>query len=514
MSEQITLPLILKSHQEDGFFYGYASVFDVVDLHRDSIAKGAFHKCLQKRLPKMLWQHDITKPIGIWHEVYETEQGLFVKGQLLLDIQAGQEAYALLKSGVVDSLSIGFRLVRARKDTKTNARVLDEVDLQEISLVTFAANQQAKVITVKDALLNEGLPMTPEFLNIDTSELAKVSQQIEKAEQRLSQLEVALKRPQLTQETPSSDFACFVRKGLEETKALHSGSESTGGYLIPAAAIEMIHQRLGELSLMRKLSRVTTINTNALELLVEKGDADVGWVAETAERPETATPELAKLHIAVHQLYAKPRVSQKLLDDSMIDAENWLAEKIAEKFAKVENISFLHGNGEGKPRGLLTYEPTELGKPTWGKIEVVKTGLDNNIDTIDVLVDAYYAMKTEYISGSSWLMPRTIAAKIRKMRDKATNTLLWQQSLTAGEPDKLLGHPVHLCDDMLPLSPKMPAMLAFGNFKAAYQIVDRHMMHVLRDPYSAKPYVEFYTTKRVGGDVVNFEAFKLIALSE
>ncbi|WP_010297165.1 HK97 family phage prohead protease [Candidatus Odyssella thessalonicensis] len=162
MIKQLGIPFSIKSHQEDGFFCGYASVFEVTDHHQEIVARRAFQQSLNKwrgkgRLPKMLWQHDQRRPIGVWDEIYEDEHGLFVKGRLLLDLAAGREAYSLLKAGVIDSLSIGFKPVRAIKDPKRNARVLEEVDLLEISLVTFAANPDAKITTVKEFVENDAI---------------------------------------------------------------------------------------------------------------------------------------------------------------------------------------------------------------------------------------------------------------------------------------------------------------------------------------------------------------------
>ncbi len=162
MTKQLNIPFSIKSHQDDGFFCGYASVFDVTDHHQEIVAPQAFQQSLHKwrargRLPKMLWQHDQRKPIGVWDEIYEDAHGLFVKGRLLLDLEAGREAYALMKAGVIDSLSIGFRSVRALKDPKKNARILEEVDLLEISLVTFAANPDAKITAVKEFAVSDDI---------------------------------------------------------------------------------------------------------------------------------------------------------------------------------------------------------------------------------------------------------------------------------------------------------------------------------------------------------------------
>ncbi len=152
--KQLDLPLSLKSLEPTGLFIGYASIFDVIDRHREQVAKGAFQNSLnvwkeQGQMPKMLWQHDVKNPIGFWHSIVEDERGLLVKGQFLLDLQQGREAYSLLKNGVVDGLSIGFMSKKSRQDTIKKTRVLEEVDLYEISLVTFAANPLAKVTDVK-----------------------------------------------------------------------------------------------------------------------------------------------------------------------------------------------------------------------------------------------------------------------------------------------------------------------------------------------------------------------------
>lgn len=358
-----------------------------------------------------------------------------------------------------------------------------------------------------------------EFKERHLKKLETVTTKVSEAEERLHKLELMLRRPVMAATTaaaaPDSTFEKFIRKGLDDyqTKALHSGVE-TGGFMIPHAAVELLCQRLALMSPLRALASVTTITSDALELLLDKQDPNVGWVSETDDRPETAAPELAKIRIPVHQIYAKPRVSQKLLDDSSIAIESWLAEKVADKMARVESFAFFHGDGAGKPRGMLTHDLTALGKPKWGHIEAINTGVDNIIAKPEILIDTYYSLKSDYLPRASWLMPRVVAAQIRKMKDEATGAYLWQQSLAENTPDTLLGHPVYLSDDLLHPEGKAPASILFGDFKAGYQIVDRAQVHVLRDPYSAKPYVEFYTTKRVGGDVVNFEALRLIKLCE
>lgn len=351
--------------------------------------------------------------------------------------------------------------------------------------------------------------------------VSRLNELVGKSQDRLARLETAAKRPYLPtapepEGSEKSAFFSYIRKGMEgfEQKALSSLNDASGGYLIPSSTLDKIHASLVEASPVRSLARVTGISTDALELLQEKGAADVGWVAETAERPETKTPELQKIRIPVHQIYAKPRASQKLLDDTSVDIETWLAQKITEKMALSENAAFITGDGNGKPKGFLAYERVELGQGEWGKFEAVFSKATGALTDGDILVEVFHALKAQYLNGATWLMSRSALAAIRKMKDK-NHQYLWQPSMREGTPATLLGCPVVVADDMPALEEKKAATaIAFGNFREAYQIVDRAGLHVLRDPFSAKPYVEFYATKRVGGDVTNFDALKFIHFNE
>lgn len=339
----------------------------------------------------------------------------------------------------------------------------------------------------------------------------------EKQDKRFQQLYAAQNRPVLGVDNQNCQqkqaFLEYITQGNNgfQKKALTSRDGPTGGYLIPAVVTERIGQALNRISPLRSLARVTNISTDSLELLLDKGNADVGWVSETAERKETETPELAKVRIPAHHIYAKPRASQKILDDASIDIENWLVGKVAEKMAAAENAAFIHGDGENKPAGFLQYDVVPVGEGTWGKLECLNTGLDGKLKNIDVLLDTLNAMKPQYLNGAVWLMSRSAVSALRKLRDEMGGASLWQPSLVAGTPDTLLGYPVVISDDMPTLTEgKQSKSVVFANFYEAYQIVDRTSLHVLRDPYSSKPYVEFYVTKRVGGDVINFDAIKVI----
>lgn len=338
-------------------------------------------------------------------------------------------------------------------------------------------------------------------------------------EKKIQQLYKSNQRPVLEsqdiQSHKNQGFIDYLKSGHEGfgQKALTSHPGNIGGFLIPDPVIERISQSMQQTSSLRSLARVTTISSDTLELLLDKGSSDVGWVSELADRPETDTPELAKVKISVHQIYAKPRASQKILDDARIDVENWLVGKVSEKMAMSENAAFINGDGDNKPKGFLSYELVPVGDGEWGKIESLKMNVGDKFAT-DVLLDAINAMKPQYLHGAVWLMSRSALTAVRKIKEEF-GQYLWQSGLTAGAPSTLLGYPVIINDEMPALSDeKASTSIVFANFHEAYQIVDRASMHVLRDPYSAKPYVEFYVTKRVGGDVINFDAIKAIQFSK
>lgn len=355
-----------------------------------------------------------------------------------------------------------------------------------------------------------------EFKDRQNERLNQLDSLLEKSTQRIEKMELSAQRPILSENITShksTEFSNFVRKGIEDfsQKSLTSQTEAGGGYLIPHPIAQMINQSISSFSVIRQLAANTTINSDSLDLLLEKTEAEAGWAVETAGRDETGTPELAKIRIPVHQIYAKPRVSQKLLDDASINIDQWISDKIADKFAKIENSGFLFGDGQGKPRGLLTAGTCTLDKEEWGKVSMLKTGVEDEFANADQILEVVYSLKSKYLPGAVWIMPRTVAFKIAQLKD-SQGQYIWQQSFSANQPSRLLGYPVYLCDDMT--QEDKPNRIVFGNIKEAYHVVDRAQMSMLRDPYSAKPYVEFYATKRVGGDIVNCDALKYIELSK
>lgn len=302
----------------------------------------------------------------------------------------------------------------------------------------------------------------------------------------------------------------------EEQKALSAGSDPDGGYLLPASTAGRVVSKLYEKSVMRQVADVVTISTPKLGGLVDNDEADAGWVSELGTRSETDTPQVGKWEIEAFEMYASPKASQTLLDDSAIDVEAWLAGKVADKFARVEGLAFMQGNGVGKARGLCAYPTAATADDTraWGTFEHVNTGANGAFHTTkaDPIQDLIGAMKDEYLQNASFLMRREVRTSIRKMKEATSDRYLWEPSLQAGQPDRLLGYPTRV-DQYVPAIATGSLSLAFGDLRQAYTIVDRIGIRTLRDPFTNKPYVVFYSTKRTGGGAVNFEAVKFLRFS-
>jgi HK97 family phage major capsid protein len=317
-------------------------------------------------------------------------------------------------------------------------------------------------------------------------------------------------------------FGRFVRKGVDtdlrelEQKAMSVGSDPDGGYFVPSDLSGRMVQRVYETSPIRQVASVITISTDDIQGETDLDEAGAGWVSETGTRSETDTPQVGKWKISVHEEYAEPRITQKLLDDAAFDVEAWLNAKVADKFARQENAAFVTGNGVGRPFGFAakTTAATADGTRAWGQLEHVKSGANGGFaaaNPADYLLDLVYKLKVHFRSNASWMCPRTVLAAIRKLKD-GTGMYIWTPGLEAGAPSKLLGYPVYEAEDIAALA-NDSLSLWFGDFRAGYLVVDRMGVRVLRDPYTAKPFVKFYTTKRCGGDVVDYEAIKALKFS-
>ncbi len=352
--------------------------------------------------------------------------------------------------------------------------------------------------------------------------LAKINHSLNNYKQRVDMIETAVSRPALGANTDtksgvpseySKAFRTYLRKGMDaglealESKALSVGSDSDGGYLVTETMSESIVRKIHESSPMRALARVEIISTDALDVIEDASDASASWTGETDSVTDTTTPQVGKHTIFTHEMYAQPKATQKLLDDAAIDVEMWIAEKVANKFARMEAGAFVSGDGTNQPKGILSYADGT----SWGEIEQVASGTSGEV-TADGLVALYYSLQEDYARNATFLMNRAVTQNVRLLKESTTDQYIWQPGLAAGAPDTLLGVPVAQAADM-PVASADSLSVAVADFSQAYLIVDRIGLRVLRDPFTDKPFVKFYTTKRVGGEVVNFDAIKVMTLS-
>ena len=312
-------------------------------------------------------------------------------------------------------------------------------------------------------------------------------------------------------------FEAYLRKGDEhglrelESKAMSVGSAADGGYLVPRETDGEIGRRLAVVSPIRSLATVRQVTGAVLKKPFALAGMATGWVAETAARPQTAAPQLAELSFPTMELYAMPAATAALLDDAAVDVENWIATEVDLAFSLQEGQAFVSGDGVNKPKGFLSYDTVAESAWNWGSLGYVATGAAGAFSpsgASDTLVDTIYALKASYRRNAGFVMSRKTQAEIRKLKD-ANGHYLWQPPASAEGRASLMGFPLTEAEEMPDIAPGSPA-IAFGDFSAGYLVVDRTGVRVLRDPYSAKPYVLFYTTKRVGGGVQNFEAIKLV----
>ncbi len=302
-------------------------------------------------------------------------------------------------------------------------------------------------------------------------------------------------------------------KGLEE-KALSAGSGPDGGYLVPATVEREVLRRLAAVSPIRSIASVRVISGGQYKRAFSTAGAAAGWVGEAAARPQTTSPTLAELSFPAMELYAMPAATQTLLDDAVVDVDQWIAEEVETAFAEQEGTAFVKGDGVNKPRGFLASPVVDEATWAWGSLGTVKTGVAGAFPASgapDLFITLIYALRAGYRQNASFVMNRKVQSTIRKFKDTAGN-YLWAPPATAGTPATLLGFPVVEAEDMPDMATDSLSV-AFGDFKRGYLVVDRAGVRVLRDPYSAKPYVLFYTTKRVGGGVQDFAAIKLLRFS-
>ena len=360
---------------------------------------------------------------------------------------------------------------------------------------------------------------------VTTEKMERINKAVDDQKRVLDQLVLKKARPAMGRAGQTSldalehkaAFETYIRRGDEttlrqiEAKAFSYGTDADGGYLVPDELDGEIGTRLGALSPIRSIATVRQVSGAVLKKPFATTGMAVGWVGETDARPETDTPQLAELQFPTMELYAMPAATASLLDDSAVDMESWIASEVEMAFAEQEGSAFVTGDGTNKPTGFLSYPTVADSAWAWGKLGTIATGADAafaSTDPSDTLVDTIYALKAGHRQNAVFVMNRKTQASIRKFKD-AEGNYLWQPPASAGQAASLMGFPVVEAEDM-PDVASGSLSIAFGDFRRGYLVVDRTGVRVLRDPYSAKPYVLFYTTKRVGGGVQNFEAIKLI----
>jgi len=340
---------------------------------------------------------------------------------------------------------------------------------------------------------------------------------------------VAAARPTLSTTTRAEGatphrkaFAAYVRQGDEdrvrgldiEEKALSTAVAAEGGVLVDPQTASRIESVLRASSSLRAVARIVQVDATAYDALIDHTEMGAAWITEATAISETATSNIDRISIPLHELSATPKASQRLLDDSAFDVEGWLAERIADRFARAENAAFVDGDGIDKPKGILAHAVVANDSWAWGSLGTVNSGADGAFDATDpgdALVELVYALPAGYRANAVFMMNSATAGAVRKLKD-ADGRYLWAEGLSEGQPARLLGYPVLIVEDMPDIATASHA-IAFGDFRAAYTIAERPDLRVLRDPYSAKPHVLFYATRRVGGDVTDFAAIKLLQFS-
>ncbi len=371
-------------------------------------------------------------------------------------------------------------------------------------LAAFAAYQEAN-----DARLAE--------IESKGSSDPLTDERLARIDRRLEALSLKMARPEAGEvKTPAEDarseaWGRYLRTGNDsglsrlDVKALNTETDAQGGYIAPPELDRLIESRLLAASPMRQIATVRQTSAGTYRKPVGLGAA-ASWVAEDGDREQTTHSGLSLLEFPAGELYAMPAATQTLLEDTYTDIDAWLADEVEAAFAAQESAAFVTGDGDGKPRGFLDYEIVAESSHVWGKVGSV-AGDFTAANAADQLIDLVYTPQSRFRTNGRFVMNRRTVAAVRKLKD-TDGRYIWQPG-TGGEPATIMGYPVTEVEDMPDIGTDNAA-IAFGDFRRFYLIADRQGARVLRDPYSAKPFVLFYTTKRVGGGVQNFDAVKVM----
>jgi len=366
----------------------------------------------------------------------------------------------------------------------------------------------------------DALEASFEALEREDEDVAALKAEMAQLKARVDAQSAAAGRPALSgaRAGKSVFVESYLRKGLEagvEMKAVAGTSDSAGGYAVPEEIDSEIDRLLVSVSPIRAIANVVKVGSAGYRKLVTSGGTPSGWVSEVAARPETDTPAFAEIAPPFGELYANPAASQAMLDDAAFDVEAWLASEIATEFARAEGAAFVSGSGLNQPKGFLS-APTSAavdGARAFGTVQYIATGTSGGFGAgaEDKLIDLIQALRPPYRQGAVFVMNSATVSRLRKLKT-ADGAFLWLPGLVSGQPATLLGYPVVEAEDMPDIAANSLS-IAFGNFKAGYLIAERTETQILRDPYTHKPFVHFYATKRLGGQVSNSEAIKLMKFS-
>jgi len=396
------------------------------------------------------------------------------------------------------------------------------VELKDIELVADEIKGKFDEFTKKNDKRLDALDAEKSTLAGQVESLNEKLSEMDDYKKALEKELASLKRPGVVDGEDVSEhktaFQSFLRKGREEglreleQKALRTTDDGDGGYAVPEELDRTILELLRDESPMRQVCNTITVSTPDYKRLVNLGGAGSGWVGEEDNRPETGTPRLAQLIATMGEIYANPQATQTSLDDMFFDVESWLNGEVAQEFAEKEGSAFLLGDGNNKPKGILahTLSVAADNTRTFGQIQKILSGSAGSFGG-DNLLALIYSLKKKYRAGSSFMLATQTLFTVRTFKDGQGN-YLWQPGLQAGQPSTILGYGVEENEDMPTVAADANSIM-FGNYKRAYTIVDRIGTRVLRDPYSNKPNVGFYTTKRVGGMLTDSNAVKVLALS-
>lgn len=352
------------------------------------------------------------------------------------------------------------------------------------------------------------------------ADVATLRSDVDEVKARVDKIGRAAQRPAIAgSDNPEvkSFVDHYLRRGsTAEIKSISGAVPADGGYAVPREIDAMIARQLTEISPIRAIAQVVQTGSAGYRKLVATGSTASGWVSEVAGRPETDTPEFAEIAPPTGELYANPAASQAMLDDAGFDLESWLASEIALEFARAEGAAFVGGSGVNRPRGFLSAPQSDAGDGAraFGSLQYIGSGAETSLgaEPETMLIDMVHTLRSGYRQGANWVMNSATLAGIRKLRT-ADGAFLWQPGLFEGQPDRLLGYPVVEAEDMPDIAAGTTP-IAFGNFRAGYLIAERSATQILRDPFTNKPFVHFYATRRVGGQVLDSNAIKLLKIED